>query len=202
MLAWQAPVSTSPQASSFVAGGVVLDHHVVNAPVPFKIILIVNLNYLKLKFLQIFWHFQYITEVVPGWLKICTNNNHSPPTHTPSTSPSTPSTLLSTFSLSMSFYSFSSYSFHCTMPSSLLIFSPSPSPLLFSHIFLSAHLFLPVPLFFFSLITPLFLPTPPPYRLFLYPPPGFIYFIIIIYLTYSFLLFLYFPFFIALKQLW
>ncbi len=63
MLAWQAAISTSPQASSFVAGGVVLDHHVVNAPVPFKIILIVNLNYLKLKFLQIFWHFQYITEV-------------------------------------------------------------------------------------------------------------------------------------------
>ncbi len=51
------------------------------------------------------------------------------------------------------------------VPSSLLISSPSPSPLLFSHIFLSAHLFLLIPLFFFSLITPLSPPTPLPYRL-------------------------------------
>ncbi len=48
--AWQAPVSTSPQASSFVAGDIVLDRHVNNAPVPFKIILIVHLNDPKRQF--------------------------------------------------------------------------------------------------------------------------------------------------------
>ncbi len=49
----------SPQASSFVCGDVVLDHHVNSAAVPFKIILIVHLNDLKLKFRKMLGHLAY-----------------------------------------------------------------------------------------------------------------------------------------------
>ncbi len=90
------------------------------------------------------------------------------------------------------------------MPSSLHISSPSPSPLLFSHIFRSAHIFLLVSTLLllshyipFSTHSTAFRLTPPPFYFIIY----FYFIIIIIHFCIFVLLFVYFPFYYYSKAI-